>query len=41
MFIYFSGNLEDLVIEDFSVDQEKEPPILNNPLSSSLQTSGK
>lgn len=26
---------------NFSVDQENESPILNNPLSSSLQASGK
>lgn len=39
----FLGNLDDLVMEDnlnFSVDQEHESPILNNPLSSSLQASG-
>ncbi|XP_025420348.1 RING finger protein unkempt isoform X3 [Sipha flava] len=37
-----NGNLDDLVMEDnlnFSVDQENESPILNNPLSSSLQAS--
>lgn len=27
-------------MEDFSVDQEKESPIINNPLSTSLQASG-
>jgi len=40
----FLGNLDDLVMEDnlnFSVDRENESPILNNPLSSSLQASGK
>lgn len=40
----FLGNLDDLVMEDnlnFSVDQENGSPILNNPLSSSLQASGK
>lgn len=40
----FLGNLDDLVMEDnlnFSVERENESPILNNPLSSSLQASGK
>ncbi|KAL4119630.1 hypothetical protein QTP88_012426 [Uroleucon formosanum] len=37
-----NGNLDDLVMEDnlnFSVERENESPILNNPLSSSLQAS--
>lgn len=41
---FFLGNLDDLGLEDnlnFSVDQDSESPILNNPLSSSLQASGK
>lgn len=45
MYLYpYLGNLDDLVLEDnlnFSVDQDSESPILNNPLSSSLQASGK
>lgn len=44
LYFIFLGNLDDLVIEDnlnFSVDRENESPILNNPLSSSLQASGK
>lgn len=44
MIIIFLGNLDDLVMEDnlnFSVDRDNESPILNNPLSSSLQASGK
>lgn len=42
--LLFLGNLDDLVMEDnlnFSVDRDNESPILNNPLSSSLQASGK
>jgi len=44
LYFFFLGNLDDLVMEDnlnFSVDRENESPILNNPLSSSLQASGK
>lgn len=44
MYLNFLGNLDDIVMEDnlnFSVDRENESPILNNPLSSSLQASGK